>query len=71
MPHDPLMNLHPTDDGYTDEEWAAEMARRIQEVESGTAEIISWEEVLRSIQEAGERSLRLTKHRAQGNADLH
>ncbi|HUY93190.1 MAG TPA: addiction module protein [Pirellulales bacterium] len=36
-------------DADYEEAWAAEIARRIEEVESGTAEMVSWEEVERMI----------------------
>jgi hypothetical protein len=45
------------DDGYNDEEWAAEIARRDREFEDGTAESTSWDEALQRIREAGEQAL--------------
>jgi putative addiction module component (TIGR02574 family) len=41
---------------YTDEEWAAEVARRDRELEDGTAETTSWDEALQLIREAGEKA---------------
>jgi putative addiction module component (TIGR02574 family) len=45
------------DDGYTDEEWSAEIARRVEASKAGTVETIPWEQARRRIQEAGERGL--------------
>jgi putative addiction module component (TIGR02574 family) len=53
-----IESLDPdVDDGYTDEEWAAEIDRRDREFEDGTAESTSWDEALQRILEAGEQAL--------------
>ena len=38
------------DPGY-EEAWAAEIARRVEEIDNGTAKMIPWEEVKRMIHE--------------------
>jgi putative addiction module component (TIGR02574 family) len=63
MVRDEFAHLHAKfDDRYTDEEWAAEIARRLGELDSGTAETISWEEAMQRIKEAGEQALRLNRN---------
>lgn len=58
----PFEDIHPPfDDRYTEEEWAAELTRRIDEMESGRAEMISWEQAIHDIREAGERVLRFSR----------
>jgi putative addiction module component (TIGR02574 family) len=64
MARDPFQDIHPPfDDRYTDKEWAAELARRIEEVDSGKVEMISWEEARQRIREAGERELRRNREK--------
>ena len=41
--------------GY-EEAWAAEIARRIEEVENGTAEMLTWEEVRAKLREGLDES---------------
>jgi hypothetical protein len=61
MPRDPFADFHQTDNGCTDEEWSAEIARRLEELDSGTAETTGWEEAKQRIQGAGERVLRVNR----------
>jgi putative addiction module component (TIGR02574 family) len=46
---DRIMETLGPDDGMTQEEWEAELRRRIEEVETGKAHLISWEEARRMI----------------------
>lgn len=39
-----------------EEAWAAEIARRVEEIENGTAEMLSWEEVRAKLREGLDES---------------
>lgn len=46
-----LETVNPAHDERTSPEWDAEIARRIQELDNGTAKTIPWEEVRRKLDE--------------------
>jgi putative addiction module component (TIGR02574 family) len=46
-----MESLGPDDDGMTEAEWEEEIRRRVEEVRTGQAQLISWEEAMRMITE--------------------
>lgn len=45
-------SVEPTADPEWEKAWAAEIARRIAEIENGTARFVNWEDLRRELREA-------------------